>query len=210
MNAKSGGNYTMLGLCHGLADAWKSGLFNGIDMHTEFDVEYEPLYGTRTNSMQFRFDQMRERCGLEQVPMELYTTEFGFKVRDTTRLGAAKSLLTAIVDQWTVVNAHPGTCSDAQSELARPVLDSVSAPVATSNQTSICTSSVRMSMPWNVFHNESSDPMFAMAVSDSPYVPSPKGSVFWRALNLTEGFPATFGIENEAWANGQGESITGP
>lgn len=212
MNAKAGGNYTMLGLCHGVANMWKAGLLNGIDMHTEFDVQFEPLFGTRDNSMQYRFDQMRSRCGLEDVPLQLFTTEFGFKVRNVTREYASRGLLTAIVDQWTVVNEAPGSCSD---QVGQGVLSGASG-------NAICTSAVRMSMPWNLFHTVEEDPEFGMAVSDAPYQPSMKGEVFWRALNMTQPVAVSplavsgsldgVGGEGEGtvgWADSQGRRIGG-
>lgn len=102
-------DWTLKGYGPVIAPLINSGKLDGLDLHTYFDLQYTPISGTYSSSVQYAFDQVKARSGITR-DIPFYTTEFNVKDRNPTNPSSslppeqlANYFLTAIWDSLGVV-----------------------------------------------------------------------------------------------------------
>ncbi|GIP36193.1 hypothetical protein [Paenibacillus sp. J2TS4] len=103
-------DWTLKGYGPAIAPLLNSGKLDGLDLHTYFDLQYTPISGTYTSSVQYAFDQVKKQSGITR-DISFYSTEFNVKDRNpaSPEQGAlppevlANYFLTAIWDSLGVV-----------------------------------------------------------------------------------------------------------
>jgi hypothetical protein len=162
MSVNAFSDCTLRGLAAALGPLWANGTLDGVDLHTYFDVQFAPMEGTHAHSAQANYDCVMSAAGLapEQAARVLFTT---------TEFNYKKRLVDeayAARGLFTAIFDQVGVVDHANQPLARRVF------------------------PWNIFNLNNTDADYGMAASLSPYVPTPRGCTWARAVALLTQPPA--------------------
>ena len=152
----SHGDATLRGYGPAIAGLLEDGRLDGIDLHTYYNAKWYPLTRGREFSVQTCFDRIKAAMGLKR-DINFYATEFNI-ARDgdwnDPKL-AARLFLTALWDELGVVRA------DGKS------------------------SATVLAFPWNLGDTDRIDgPAYAMAISEAPWKPDPRGQVLQMVMKL--------------------------
>lgn len=162
MAVNAHGDCTLNGLGKVLAPLWNNNHLDAVDLHTYFDVQYAPMNQTHRNSAAANFNCVLQANNVTAEGLRFASTEFNFKRRLVNETQAASGFLTSIWDNLGVTR-DPSQMVASGTPL-RPL--------------------TAMAFPWNIFNLASKDGNYGMAVSDTPYRPTDRGSTLALTLKL--------------------------
>lgn len=152
----SHGDATLRGYGPAIADILEDGRLDGIDLHTYYNARWYPITKGRAFSAQTCFDRVKSAIGLKR-DINFYATEFNVARADAwedPKL-AARLFLTAFWDQIGVVRKDGRTPATV------------------------------LAFPWNLADTGRIEgPAYAMAATEKPWTPDPRGIVLRTILRL--------------------------